>query len=234
MNVVILQPSYIPWRGVFDQIQRADLFVFYDDVQYDKRGWRNRNQIKAPRGKQWLTIPVYSRGAQTQNIPINQIRIVWDEPWNETHLKAIFHSYGKAPYFSRYQSLLETFYGRHDEFLADFTIDFTIALARELGNTKTRFLRSSEIDGIDGHKTDRLIQILQAVGATHYISGPSASDYIEEEKFVAAGIPFEYMEYNYPEYPQLYPPFDPYVSILDLLFMTGLEAPTYFLQGDHV
>ena len=92
MNVVILQPSYIPWRGVFDQIQRADLFIFYDDVQYDKRGWRNRNQIKTSRGKQWLTIPVHSRGAQTQNIPINQIRIVWENPWNETHLKAIYSS----------------------------------------------------------------------------------------------------------------------------------------------
>lgn len=233
MNVVILQPSYIPWRGYFDQICRADLFVFYDDVQYDKRGWRNRNQIKTSHGKQWLTIPVYSRGAQTQNIPINQIRIVWDDAWNEAHLKAITHSYSKAPYFSRYLPLVETFYQRRDEFLADFTVDFSIALARELGNTHTRFLRSSELAGIDGQKTDRLIQILQAVGATHYMSGPSASDYIENEKFEAAGISLEYMEYNYPDYPQLYPPFDTYVSILDLLFMTGPEAPNYIFKGNH-
>ncbi|MBN2117712.1 MAG: WbqC family protein [Anaerolineales bacterium] len=234
MNAVILQPSYIPWRGYFDQILRADLFVFYDDVQYDKRGWRNRNQIKTSHGKQWLTIPVYSRGAQTQSIPIGQIPIVWDSPWNEAHLKAIFHSYSKAPHFDRYLPLLETFYRRRDEFLADFTIDFTVALARELGNTHTRFLRSSRIPGIDGQKTDRLIQILQAVEATHYISGPSASDYIEKEKFDAAGITLEYMEYNYPEYPQLYPPFDPHVSILDLLFMTGPEASSYTSKGDHV
>lgn len=234
MNVVILQPSYIPWRGYFDQICRADLFVFYDDVQYDKRGWRNRNQIKTSQGKQWLTIPVYSRGAQTQNIPINQIQIVWDDLWNETHLKAIVQSYRKAPYLNQYLPLLETFYGRHDAFLADFTIDFTAVLTHELGNTHTRFMRSSEIAGIDGQKTDRLIQILQAVGGTHYISGPSASDYIEKEKFDAAGITLEYMEYNYPEYPQLYPPFDPYISILDLLFMTGPEAIRYISKGDHV
>ena len=234
MNVVILQPSYIPWRGYFDQICRADVFVFYDDVQYDKRGWRNRNQIKTLSGKQWLTIPVYSHGAQTKNISINQIPIAWDSPWNETHCKALLHSYHKTPFFSRYLPLLETFYQRRDEFLADFTIDFTIALTHELGNTQTRFLRSSEIAGIDGQKTDRLIQILQAVGATHYISGPSASEYIEKEKFDGAGITFEYMEYNYPEYPQLYPPFDPYVSILDLLFMTGPEAPNYIFKGDHV
>ncbi len=234
MNVVILQPSYIPWRGYFDQICRADLFIFYDDVQYDKRGWRNRNQIKTPSGKQWLTIPVYSRGAQTQTIPINQIRIVWDELWNETHFKAIVQSYQKAPHFDRYLSLLKKFYGRRDELLADFTIDFTIALAHELGITHTRFLRSSEITGIEGQKTDRLIQILQAVGGTHYISGPSASDYIEREKFDEAGITLEYMEYNYPEYPQLYPPFDLYVSILDLLFMTGPEASSYISKGDYV
>jgi hypothetical protein len=234
MKVVILQPSYIPWRGYFDQIFRADLFIFYDDVQYDKRGWRNRNQIKTPRGKQWLTIPVHSRGAQTENIPINQIQIVWENPWSQNHLKAIQHSYSKAPHFSRYLPLLEKFYGRRDVFLADFIIDFTIALAHELGNTQTSFIRSSEIAGIAGQKTERLIQLLQAVGATHYISGPSARDYIEKEKFDAAGIMLEYMEYNYPEYPQLYPPFDPYVSILDLLFVTGLEAHNYILKGSHV
>ncbi len=233
MNVVILQPSYIPWRGYFDQICRADLFVFFDDVQYDKRGWRNRNQIKTAQGKQWLTIPVHSRGAQTQNIPIHQIRIVWDEPWNQAHLRAIRQSYRKAPYFAQYLPLLETFYQRQDECLADFTVDFTIALARELGNTHTRFIRSSQIAGIQGQKTDRLLQILQAVGGTHYISGPSANDYIEEAKFQAAGITLEYMEYTYPEYPQLYPPFDPHVSILDLLFMMGPEAPNYILKGNH-
>jgi WbqC-like protein len=234
VKVVILQPSYIPWRGYFDQIFRADLFVFYDDVQYDKRGWRNRNQIKIPKGKQWLTIPVNSRGAQTENIPINQIRIAWDNPWSQNHLKALQHSYSKAPYFGQYVSLLEKCYQRRDEFLADFTIDFTIALAHELGNNHTRFMRSSEHAGIDGQKTDRLVQILQSVGATHYISGPSARDYIEQEKFASAGITLEYMEYNYPEYPQLYPPFDPYVSILDLLLMTGPEAPNYIFKGNHV
>jgi hypothetical protein len=234
VNVVILQPSYIPWRGYFDQIQRADLFIFYDDVQYDKRGWRNRNQIKTPRGRQWLTIPVHSRGAQTKSIPINEIRIAWDEPWNETHLKAIQHSYGKAPHFDSYRPLIERFYQRRDELLADFTIDFTVALACELGNTHTRFMRSSEIGGITGQKTDRLIQILQAVGATHYISGPSAEDYIETEKFAEAGITLEYMQYNYPEYHQLYPPFDPQVTVLDLLFMAGPEAPRYIFKGSHV
>jgi hypothetical protein len=230
MKVVILQPSYIPWRGYFDQIRRADLFIFYDDVQYDKRGWRNRNQIKTSTGKQWLTIPVFSHGAQTKNISISEIRIVWDQPWNQQHYKALQHAYGSAPFFLQFQPLLAEYYGRTDEYLADFTVDFTVALARALGIAHTRFMRSSEIAGITGQKTDRLIQILEHVGASHYISGPSAKDYIEEQKFGAANISLEFMEYNYPDYPQLYPPFDPFVSVLDLLFMTGPDA-LQFIEG---
>jgi hypothetical protein len=230
MNVVILQPSYIPWRGYFDQIRRADLFIFYDDVQYDKHGWRNRNQIKTAQGKQWLTIPVHSAGV-TQGVPIDQVKIDWSKPWAKNHLKALTISYNKAPFFKNYLPLLESFYARRDELIADFTIETTIALTRELGNNHTRFMRSSELDGIDGQKTDRLIQILTRVGAKHYISGPSAQDYIEAEKFAAANITLEYMQYDYPEYPQLYPPYDPFVSVLDLVFMVGSDAGTYFEKG---
>ena len=226
MNVVILQPSYIPWRGYFDQIRRADLFIFYDDVQYDKHGWRNRNQIKTSQGKQWLTIPVHSKGA-TEGMLIKDIRIDWSKTWSSNHLKALTFAYQKAPYFKDYLPLLQTFYDRRDECLADFTIETSILLSRELGIASTQFLRSSAIPGMTGVKTDRLIQLLKHVGATHYISGPAAREYLEPEKFNAAGISFEYMHYNYPEYPQLYPPFDPYVTILDLLFMTGSNAVDY-------
>ncbi|MFZ5820747.1 MAG: WbqC family protein [Chloroflexota bacterium] len=226
MNVVILQPSYIPWRGYFDQICRADLFVFYDDVQYDKRGWRNRNQIKTAQGKQWLTIPVHSKGAR-EGIPICDVKIDWGQPWATNHLRSLLHAYGRAPYFRSHQPWLESVYSQRYELLADFTIWLTIEIARKLGITHTRFMRSSEMQGIDGHKTDRLIQILQRVGARHYISGPSARGYVEQEKFEAAGIGLEYMEYNYPDYPQLYPPFDPFVTVLDLLFMVGPDALSY-------
>jgi hypothetical protein len=229
MNVVILQPSYIPWRGVFHQIYKADLFIFYDDVQYDKHGWRNRNQIKTSQGKQWLTIPVHSGGA-TGGLLINQARIDWTKPWTSSHWKAINFAYGRAPFFKQYAPLLEPFFQRRDEFLADFTIDLTIALTRALGITHTRFMRSSELTGITGQKTDRLIQILQPLGTTHYISGPSARNYIEKEKFDAANITLEYMIYDYPEYPQLYPPFEPQVSALDLLFMTGGRALDFIIK----
>lgn len=226
MNCVILQPSYIPWRGYFHQIQKADLFVFYDDVQYDKHGWRNRNRIKTRQGAQWLTIPVHSKGVIVENIPIHAVEIAWEQPWAERHLRAIQQNYSKAPFYQENASWIEEVFSRRPVNLADFTIPLTIEIARKLGIQHTRFLRSSALQA-SGEKTDRLIAILSQIGATHYISGPSASSYIEEEKFQAAGITLEYMEYNYPEYPQLYPPYDPLVSILDLLFMTGPDARRY-------
>lgn len=226
MNVVILQPSYIPWRGYFDQIRRADLFVFYDDIQYDKHGWRNRNQIKTAQGRQWLTIPVHSRGV-TRGIPIKDVRIDASKPWAKQHLRALSQAYARAPHFAAYAPLLEAAFGRGDELLADFTIWLTTALAREMGIAHTKFLRSSEIPGVAGQKTDRLIRILTQVGATHYLSGPSARDYIEQQKFDEAGISVEYLEYRYADYPQLHGAFDPAVTILDLLFMVGKDARRY-------
>ena len=223
---VILQPSYIPWRGYFHQIHKADVFVFYDDVQYDKRGWRNRNRVKTPNGSIWLTVPVLSKGSRIEKTPIDQIHISWDQAWNVKHWMTLQHSYGKAPHFDRYAPMLEEHYKRHPQMLADFTIDLTIALAKELGIESTRFVRSSSLNA-QGTKTDRLLSILQALRITHYISGPSAKDYLEEDKLQSAGISLEYIAYEYPEYPQPYPPFDPYVSVLDLLFMTGPQASRY-------
>jgi WbqC-like protein len=226
MNCVILQPSYIPWRGFFHLIQKADVFVFYDCVQYDDRSWRNRNRIKSLQGLQWLSIPVNAKGAQIKGTPISEIPIVWDSTWNKKHWAAIKHSYSKAPYFAQYAPMVEEFYVRQDRLLADFTCDSTIALARALGIHGTRFIRSSSLQA-QGTKTERLLSILTQLGAKHYISGPSAKDYIEMDRFNQAGITVEYMNYGYPEYPQLYGPFEPQVSILDLLFMTGPAAAGY-------
>jgi hypothetical protein len=227
MKCVILQPSYVPWRGYFHQIYKADVFVFYDDVQYDRRGWRNRNRIKTPNGVQWLSIPVCGKNTIVNRTPINQISIDQTRPfWRAKHFKSLQQSYKKAPYFERYEKLLTDFYSRCDVSLANFTIDFTIALARELGIERTKFLRSSDFGG-QGNKTDRLLHLLKTLGATHYITGESAKAYLDEAKLKDAGLTFEYMTYAYPEYEQLYPPYDGQVSILDLLFMTGEAAGEY-------
>ncbi|MCJ7625269.1 MAG: WbqC family protein [Anaerolineaceae bacterium] len=229
MKCVILQPSYIPWRGYFHQIAKADIFVFYDDVQYDKRGWRNRNQIKTSQGIQWLTIPVHSKGVQLKNRPIHSIEIAHEHSWQSDHWKAIKYAYQKAPFFDQYSSILESHFQKKSEYLADFTIELTVSLAKELGINYTEFIRSSTLN-IRGQKTDRLINILKELNADHYITGPSAKSYIEEEKFKQHGIFLEIMNYEYREYPQLFPPFVGNVSIIDLLFMTGKDALKYIID----
>jgi hypothetical protein len=228
MKCVILQPSYIPWRGYFDQIRQADLFIFYDDVKYDKNGWRNRNRIKSINGPQWLTIPVLNKGVEENHTPINEIEINWSQNWHRKHWTALQQAYSKAPFFSTYRDVFEAFYHREDRKLADLTIDMTIAISRLLGINHTQFLRSSQIEDITGTKTDRLIQILSKVGATSYLSGPSAKDYIEPGKFSQANIELSFITYGYPEYNQLYPPYEEQVSIVDLLFMEGPQALDYF------
>jgi len=226
MKCAILQPSYIPWRGYFHQVREVDVFVFYDDVQFTRRDWRNRNRIKTRQGPQWLTIPVMAPGHVSLGLPIHQVRIAWDRPWNRKHLEALRHAYGRAPFFDRYRGLLEDFYGRRPALLADFTIEFSIALARESGISSTQFLRASQLPA-RGTSTERLLSILEHLWVDHYLTGPSAQAYLQEEQLTRAGIRVEYVRHEYPEYPQLYPPYDPHVTILDLLFMVGPQAGDY-------
>ena len=230
MTCVVLQPSYIPWRGFFHQVFKADVFIHYDDVQFDKHGWRNRNLVKGPAGPQWLTIPIHAKGNVTQGLPIDRVAINHASDWPRKHWETIRQLYGKTPYFAHFAPRLREFFAAPPELLADFVIPLTEYLAGELGIRHTRFVRSSQIGG-EGKKTDRLIALLKAVGATHYISGPAAKEYMEEDKLTAAGISLEYMTYDYPEYPQKHPPFATNVSVLDLLFATGPEAARY-IWGD--
>jgi len=221
VKCVILQPSYIPWRGFFHQIQKADVFVFYDDVQYDKGGWRNRNRIMTPAGAQWLTIPVQVEFGAL----INQVRTDRRKPWARHHRQTLHCHYRRAPYYREYAPLLDEIYRQEEEFLAEFTIRSTILLARALG-LRTRFLRSSAMN-IEGSRTGRLVSIAQALGADLYITGPSAKDYLETDLFTAAGIRVEFMTYDYPAYPQCGPEYDPNLSTIDLLMMTGRTAGDY-------
>lgn len=226
LTCVILQPSYIPWRGYFHQIYKADTFIFYDDVQYDHHGWRNRNRIKTASGPKWLTIPLRSTGEAWRESTIHTREISHEGDWARKHYETLRHSYGKAPHFGAYQEMVEGWYQRPANKLADFTITTTVELARALGISKTRFVRSSEL-GCEGAKTERLLAILKKLGATHYLSGPAAKDYLDVALLGRHGISVEWMVYDYPEYPQLYPPFDGRVSVLDLLFQHGTETGRY-------
>ena len=199
--------------------------MFYDDVEYDRRGWRNRNLVKSPQGPLWLTIPVKARNSQVAHTPINAIETD-GQSWAGRHLRTLHHLYARAPHFEEHRPWLEKMYADPPRLLADFTIELTVGLARRLGIRETRFLRSSELV-VTGTKTERLVEVLKKVGATHYLSGPSARSYLQEPLLAEQGIALEWMHYDYREYPQLYPPYDPQLSILDLLFMTGDRALTY-------
>jgi hypothetical protein len=229
ITCAVVQPSYIPWRGYFDLILRSDIFVFYDDVQYDKHGWRNRNRIKTPRGLEWLTIPVRAKG-NTFGVPINQIEIADNHVWNRKHLLTLRQNYGDAPYLEQYWSLLEDYLVRPSSRLVDLTIPLTIDVARELGATG-EFVLSSKL-GSKGGRVERLLSTIRAVGGTHYLSGPSAQGYLDPADFVGQGITIEFLDYDYPEYQQLHPPFEPKVSIVDLLFMLGPSARSAFRHSE--
>jgi hypothetical protein len=207
-------------------MERADVFVFFDDVQYDRRGWRNRNRVKTANGTIWLTVPVRARGSRAEGTPISDICIDWSQPWPRKHLETLRRAYSRAPLFASYLPLLENFFSRRDELLADFVIALNLALADELAITSTKYIRSSTLN-VTGSKTRRILEILKLIEGTHYITGPAARSYLDESMLQQEGISVEYMTYEYPEYEQLYPPFDQHVSILDLLFMKGSEAPEF-------
>ena len=221
-KVAIIQSNYIPWKGYFDIIHDVDVFVFLDDVQMTKRDWRTRNKIKTPNGTMWLTVPVSSRRHQL----IHEAQIVQDIQWQKQHAGSLQANYGQAPFFHEYGSLLELLYEQSHENLSQFNRQCTTMLCEILG-IKTELLSAMDFD-VDGVRDDRLLNICREVGATSYLSGPSAQSYLDEEKFFDAGIAVEFKDYaGYPEYPQMHPPFDHAVSVLDLLFHCGPAASDY-------
>lgn len=219
-----MQSNYIPWKGYFDLIGSVDEFILFDDVQYTRRDWRNRNKVKTAQGPIWLTIPVQVRGKYLQ--PIKDT-LVSEPDWNERHLRTLQMSYARAPHFAALSAWLEELYrGATAQRLSEVNHRFIEAICLRLG-IATRITWSMDYRVIDG-QTERLVDLCRKSGATHYLSGPAARDYIVPELFSAAGIGLEYMDYGgYPDYPQLHPPFDHYVSVLDLLFNTGPDAPGF-------
>lgn len=224
-KVVILQSNYIPWKGYFDLIHDADLFIFYDDVQYTTRDWRNRNKIKTIDGTKWLTIPVTANRSSL----IDEVNI-FDEKWSKKHWETIKHFYSKTLFFKQYKSFFENIYFRKYTLLSEFNQYMIKQISKEILKINTEF-QDSRIYYADGTKTDRLLDILEKADADLYISGPAAQSYIEEEKFQTAGIKLIYKNYSgYPKYPQLYGEFNHFVSILDLIFNVGSDAP-YYIWG---
>jgi len=228
-KIAINQSNYIPWKGYFDMIGLVDEFVLYDDVQYTRRDWRNRNLIKTPRGVSWVSIPITWRSGQS-------IRdaMVSDRKWVERHWSLLKENYRAAPFFELYESTFEELYRKELGGEASLVcINATmIRVVAKMLSIQTPLVSSAEFDLLDG-RTEGLVQICQERGATTYVSGPRAKDYLDCSQFHKAGISIEWMDYTgYPTYHQMHSPFVHCVTILDLIFNEGPRAPQFMKCGN--
>ena len=226
-TVVVLQPGYLPWLGFFDQLRRADVFVYYDDAQYDKHGWRNRNRIKTQSGPLWLTVPVLHSGPEFPKIL--DVGIDDRTPWARKHIASVRQAYARAPFLHRYLPELEALLQREWTHLVDLDLACVDLMAGWL-QMQPRIERSSRL-GIDGRRSERLVNICRHFGATTYVSGDAAQAYLDVELFARHGIAVEWQRYTHPVYPQLHGDFVPYLSALDLLLNCGDEAPLIAFPG---
>jgi hypothetical protein len=225
-KIAILQSNYIPWKGYFDLINSVDEFVLYDDAQYTKNDWRNRNRICTPQGVQWLTIPVKQNNL-SQLIRDTKIN---NPIWAKKHWNTIKQNYSKAQYFKEYKDVFEDLYlNNKDEYLSRVNYKFINAINKILGiSSKVR--QSSEFDLTNG-QSEKLLGICKDCDANVYLSGPSAKDYLDENIFIQNNIKVEWVNYdNYPEYQQVFEPFEHGVTILDLIFNEG-ENATKFMKS---
>jgi len=227
-KVAILQSNYIPWKGYFDLINMVDEFVLYDDMQYTRRDWRNRNIIKTANGPLWLTIPVAVKGKFSQKIKDTKIQ---DPTWVAKHWKNISHYYAKAEFFGLYSDIFEGLYREceGEELLSKVNYKFLKAICKILG-IDTEITWSMDYKLV-GDISEKPAYLCRDAGATHYISGPTAKPYTDENLFREMGIELSYIDYSgYPEYRQLFGEFIHKVSVLDLIFNEGPGAAKFMLS----
>jgi hypothetical protein len=223
-KIAILQSNYIPWKGYFDLIAYVDEFILYDEVQYTRRDWRNRNKIKTPDGVRWLTVPVVVKGKYLQKISETEIN---GQDWSATHWRSLYQNYARALYFDEVASWLEPLYlGEEYSYLASLNRKIIQAVCNYLG-IRTRITTSSEYSLCEG-RSERLLNLCMQAGGDEYVSGPAARSYLDEGTFADSGVKLTWFNYeNYPQYPQLWGEFVHEVSILDLLFNCGRGGIRY-------
>jgi len=234
-KIAIVQSSYIPWKGYFDLIGSVDEFILYDEMQFTRRDWRNRNLIKTPTGLHWLTVPVISKGKFTQKISETKIDGV---DWAGAHWKTLSANYRRSKYFHSIADWLGPLYldGRYDS-LSELNFKFLQMICQYL-ELETKISFSSDYYSVPG-KSARLAALCVAAGGGEYISGPSARDYLDEKEFFDRGLKIFWFSYDgYEKYPQQWGEFVHGVSILDLLFNCGPDSRKYmklksFLKNDH-
>lgn len=216
--VVISQPMFFPWVGMFEQVRLADVYVDYDDVQFSKGSFTNRVQIKTAAGPRWLTVPLkgLSLGQRICDAQIDDAR-----NWRVSHVSALKNAYHGAPYCSDMLALVELVYRDATTSIGDLSRRSMAACCSYFGiGFGGTFMRIGDLR-IGGSGSQRVLDVVKALGGSRYVTGWGARNYLEHELFDAAGVSVEYMDYERRPYPQLHGAFTPYVSILDLVANVG-------------
>ena len=222
-KIAILQSNYIPWKGYFDLINCVDEFVLFDTAQYTKNDWRNRNKIKTPQGLNWLTVPI-NQPSLSQSI--SEVT-VFDGSWRQKHWRSICQNYSRTLHFRSYEDIFKDFYANNEDASLSLVNARLIEIIGFILGIQTKISWSSDYELVEG-KTERLLCICKQAGADVYVSGPAAKQYFDLALAEKMAVNLEWMDYSgYPEYRQLYPPFEHGVSILDLIFNEGPKATSF-------
>jgi hypothetical protein len=226
-----MQPAYLPWLGYFDRIWQSDLHVVLDHVQFEKNSFTNRNKVRTQTGWSWLTLPVETSG-RFRSLKLQDVVIARDSHWRRKHLGLIETSYGRAVSFQPYVPFLRDLYTTDWQGLAEIARHCTEWLLRELA-ISTPLVRSSDLS-LKKRKSELVLEICELTGATIYISGPFGRDYLKHADFENAGIELLFHDYRHPEYSQVFPGFEPYMSAIDLLFNHGLQSRAILIAGQEL
>lgn len=227
MIISIHQPQYLPWLGYFDKIDRSDIFVFLDNVQFKKNEWQNRNKIKTAQNWQWLSVPVIHKFTQK----ICEVEINNTVQWGKKHLNALITNYSKAPFFAEYAAFFGQTYAQEWKNLVEINIHLIKYLAKALGISNKKFVTASSCNSREG-RTERLVDICQQLGGDVYLSGRDGANYLDLDEFKREGIEVIFQNYEHPHYPQLFGDFEPYMSVVDLLFNCGSESLSILSKGE--
>jgi hypothetical protein len=224
-----MQPTYLPWLGFFDLIDQSQVFIFLDNVQFEKQSWQQRNRIRTSKGLEWLTIPSLIKGRSHQLI--NEVRINYSSNFAKRHLRALGMNYQRAPYLSNYFPELQAILNSEILSLCEFNISLIKWLSAVMG-IQANFLRSSELEG-QGKRASLLVNLCEKVLSNNYLSTYGSKDYLisEYDTFMGAGIEVRLHNYQHPEYRQLYSPFLPYASVIDLLLNEGERSLEIIRSG---
>lgn len=221
MIVSISQPAYLPWPGYYDRILKSDLHIVLDHVQFERRGLTKRNKIKTPQGWSYLTVPVKTKG-KFKDCPIHELEIQQEDGWQRKHLQSLINNYSKAPFYKDHIGFFETLYSKEWLLLNDLLTEMNSYFLDVL-DIPTKIVSSREFDP-QLTKSDLILELCQKSETTTYVSGPFGRDYLDLGSFEAAGIKILYHDYEPPEYPQLFGDFEPYMSVIDMLFNCGPDS----------